>query len=81
MVAPQPAMTVVQQVLPSVPAATQALSGDVSKPLGGGDTGAATPAVQQEAAVMLQDHVQHLAVQVRGLQGRPSFSVPCQRAT
>jgi hypothetical protein len=63
----QPSMTLVQQVLPAVPAATQALSADVGKPLAsseGGLAGQAAPAVKQEAALVLHDQVQHLAVQV-----------------
>lgn len=64
-----PALTVVQQVVPAVPAATQALSGDASKPLLGAVEGAAAqavPAVKQEAAQVLHDHAQHLAVQASG---------------
>ena len=66
----QPAtMTLVQQVLPAAaPATSQALSSDMSKPLAtsvdNGLAAQAAPAVKQEAAMVLQDHVQHLAVQV-----------------
>ena len=64
----QPALTVAQQVLPPMPAASQALSGDVAKPLASveGAAAQAEPAVKQEAAQVLQDHAQHLAVQASG---------------
>lgn len=62
---PAATMTVVQQALPPVPAATQALSGDIGT-LARATSEVAAPAVQLEAALVMQDHVQQLATQVRG---------------